>query len=52
MGACGSKTCAPLYAAAFRAAGVDPAEVAPARLRPLETELPLGTFAEADGGSH
>ena len=24
MGACGSKTCTPLYAAAFRAAGVDP----------------------------
>jgi len=45
MGACGSKTCAPLYAAAFRAAGVDPASVAPARLRPLEMELPLGALA-------
>ena len=28
MGACGSKTCAPLYAAVFRAAGVDPGGVA------------------------
>jgi NADPH-dependent 2,4-dienoyl-CoA reductase/sulfur reductase-like enzyme/ferredoxin len=45
MGACGSKTCAPLFAAAFRAAGVDPADVAPARLRPLEMELPLGALA-------
>ncbi len=44
MGACGSKTCAPLYAAAFRAAGVDPADVAPARLRPLELEVPLGAL--------
>jgi NADPH-dependent 2,4-dienoyl-CoA reductase/sulfur reductase-like enzyme/Pyruvate/2-oxoacid:ferredoxin oxidoreductase delta subunit len=48
MGACGSKTCAPLYAAAFRAAGIDPGEVAPARLRPLEMELPLGALAERD----
>jgi sarcosine oxidase, subunit alpha len=45
MGACGSKTCAPLFAAAFRAAGVDPAAVAPARPRPLEMELPLGALA-------
>ena len=60
MGACGSKTCAPLYGAAFRAAGVDPAAVAEGRLRPLEMELPLGALAEraarspaeraADGG--
>jgi sarcosine oxidase, subunit alpha len=46
MGSCGSKTCAPLYAAAFRAAGVDPARVAEGRLRPLEAELPLGALAE------
>jgi NADPH-dependent 2,4-dienoyl-CoA reductase/sulfur reductase-like enzyme/Pyruvate/2-oxoacid:ferredoxin oxidoreductase delta subunit len=46
MGSCGSKTCAPLYAAAFRAAGVDPAGVAEGRLRPLEMELSLGTLAE------
>jgi Pyruvate/2-oxoacid:ferredoxin oxidoreductase delta subunit len=45
MGACGSKTCAPLYAAAFRAAGVDPALAAAARLRPLEVETPLGVLA-------
>jgi sarcosine oxidase, subunit alpha len=45
MGACGSKTCAPLYAAAFRAAGVDPSGVAQARLRPLVVEVPLGTLA-------
>jgi NADPH-dependent 2,4-dienoyl-CoA reductase/sulfur reductase-like enzyme/Pyruvate/2-oxoacid:ferredoxin oxidoreductase delta subunit len=48
MGSCGSKTCAPLYAAAFRAAGVDPAEVAEGRLRPLEMEIPLGVLAERD----
>ena len=47
MGACGSKTCAPLYAAAFRAAGVDPKTVAEARLRPLVVEMPLGTLAES-----
>lgn len=46
MGSCGSKTCAPLYAAAFRAAGVDPASVAEGRLRPLEMEMPLGVLAE------
>ncbi len=46
MGSCGSKTCAPLYAAAFRAAGVDPATVAEGRLRPLEMEVPLGVLAE------
>ena len=46
MGACGSKTCAPLYAAAFRAAGVDPGEVAGGRLRPLVAEVPLGVLAE------
>jgi len=45
MGACGSKTCAPLYAAAFRAAGVDPSRVAEGRLRPLEVEVPLGALA-------
>jgi sarcosine oxidase, subunit alpha len=48
MGSCGSKTCAPLFAAAFRAAGVDPSGVAPARLRPLEVELPLGALARAE----
>ena len=46
MGSCGSKPCAPLYAAAFRAAGVDPATVAEGRLRPLEMEVPLGVLAE------
>ena len=46
MGACGSKTCAPLYASVFRAAGVDPSGVAEARLRPLSLEVPLGTLAE------
>jgi sarcosine oxidase, subunit alpha len=46
MGSCGSKTCAPLYAAAFRAAGVEPADFAEGRLRPLEMELPLGVLAE------
>jgi sarcosine oxidase, subunit alpha len=51
MGACGSKTCAPLYEAAFRAAGVDPATVAPARLRPLEMELPLGALADCGEAS-
>ncbi len=45
MGACGSKTCTPLYAAAFRAAGVDPGGVTEGRLRPLVVELPLGTLA-------
>jgi NADPH-dependent 2,4-dienoyl-CoA reductase/sulfur reductase-like enzyme/Pyruvate/2-oxoacid:ferredoxin oxidoreductase delta subunit len=45
MGACGSKTCAPLYAAAFRAALVDPSQVAEGRLRPLEVEVPLGALA-------
>ena len=45
MGACGSKTCAPLYAAAFLAAGVDPQAVAQARLRPLVVEVPLATLA-------
>ena len=44
MGACGSKTCGPLYAAAFRAAGVDPAGVAGGRLRPLVVEVPLGVI--------
>jgi NADPH-dependent 2,4-dienoyl-CoA reductase/sulfur reductase-like enzyme/Pyruvate/2-oxoacid:ferredoxin oxidoreductase delta subunit len=47
MGACGSKTCAPLYAAVFRAAGVDPKTVAEGRLRPLVVEMPLGTLAES-----
>ncbi len=46
MGSCGSKTCAPLYAAAFRSAGVDPAGIAEGRLRPLEMEMPLGILAE------
>jgi sarcosine oxidase, subunit alpha len=46
MGACGSKTCAPLYAAVFRAAGVDPAQVSEGRLRPLEIEVPLGVLGE------
>jgi sarcosine oxidase, subunit alpha len=50
MGACGSKTCAPLYAAAFRAAGVDPGVVAEGRLRPLVVEMPLGTLAESAAG--
>jgi NADPH-dependent 2,4-dienoyl-CoA reductase/sulfur reductase-like enzyme/ferredoxin len=52
MGACGSKTCGPLYAAAFRAAGVDPRLVTEARLRPLSVEVPLGTLAgvAAKGG--
>jgi NADPH-dependent 2,4-dienoyl-CoA reductase/sulfur reductase-like enzyme/Fe-S-cluster-containing hydrogenase component 2 len=45
MGACGSKTCTPLYAAAFRAAGVDPGAVTEGRLRPLVVEVPLGTLA-------
>jgi sarcosine oxidase, subunit alpha len=49
MGACGSKTCGPLYAAAFRAAGVDPGSVAPGRLRPLSAELPLGVLAGRAG---
>jgi Fe-S-cluster-containing hydrogenase component 2/bacterioferritin-associated ferredoxin len=44
MGACGSKTCAPLYAAAFRAAGVDPGSVTEGRLRPLSVEVPLGAL--------
>jgi NADPH-dependent 2,4-dienoyl-CoA reductase/sulfur reductase-like enzyme/Fe-S-cluster-containing hydrogenase component 2 len=43
MGACGSKTCGPLYAAAFRAAGVDPSDVAEGRQRPLTLEMPLGS---------
>jgi NADPH-dependent 2,4-dienoyl-CoA reductase/sulfur reductase-like enzyme/Pyruvate/2-oxoacid:ferredoxin oxidoreductase delta subunit len=54
MGACGSKTCTPLYAAAFRAAGVDPSAVAEGRLRPLVVEVPLGTLAASgalSGGS-
>jgi sarcosine oxidase, subunit alpha len=46
MGACGSKTCGPLYDAAFRAAGVDSKTVTAGRLRPLELELPLGALAE------
>jgi hypothetical protein len=46
MGACGSKTCGPLYAAAFRAAGVDPSAVKEARLRPLAVEVPLGTLGD------
>ncbi len=46
MGACGSKTCTPLYAAAFRAAGVDPKAVQEGRLRPLVMEVPLGALAE------
>jgi hypothetical protein len=45
MGACGSKTCGPLYAAAFRAAGVDPKAVMEARPRPLAVETPLGVLA-------
>jgi NADPH-dependent 2,4-dienoyl-CoA reductase/sulfur reductase-like enzyme/Fe-S-cluster-containing hydrogenase component 2 len=44
MGACGSKTCAPLYAAAFRAAGLDPATVAEGRLRPLVVEVPFAVL--------
>jgi NADPH-dependent 2,4-dienoyl-CoA reductase/sulfur reductase-like enzyme/Fe-S-cluster-containing hydrogenase component 2 len=51
MGACGSKTCAPLYAAAFRAAGVDPASVTAGRLRPLEVEVPLGSLAAVGAGA-
>jgi sarcosine oxidase, subunit alpha len=51
MGACGSKTCSPLYAAAFRAAGVDPGSVAEGRLRPLVVEMPLGTLAASAGAS-
>jgi sarcosine oxidase, subunit alpha len=50
MGACGSKTCGPLYAAAFRAAGVDPGTVAQARLRPLAVEVPLGSLGDMRGG--
>ncbi|MBP7094703.1 MAG: FAD-dependent oxidoreductase [Spirochaetia bacterium] len=50
MGACGSKTCAPLLPQVFRQAGVDPAEVAGLTLRPLSIEVPLGTFAGAASG--
>jgi sarcosine oxidase, subunit alpha len=45
MGACGSKTCGPLFAAVLRAAGVDPAAAAGASLRPLEAEVALGDVA-------
>jgi len=41
MGACGSKTCSALYPSVFRAAGVDPASVAPGSLRPLTVEVPM-----------
>jgi len=50
MGACGSKTCTPLYAAAFRAAGVDPGSVAQGSLRPLLVEVPLGTIVNEGAG--
>jgi sarcosine oxidase, subunit alpha len=49
MGACGSKTCAPLYAAVFRAAGLDPGAVTTARLRPLAVELPMSSLAGLEG---
>jgi sarcosine oxidase, subunit alpha len=45
MGACGAKTCSALYAAAFRAAGVEMGAVAEGRLRPLVVEVPLGSLA-------
>jgi NADPH-dependent 2,4-dienoyl-CoA reductase/sulfur reductase-like enzyme/ferredoxin len=45
MGSCGSKTCGPLYAGLFRAAGIDPANVAEGTLRPLGVEVPLGLLA-------
>lgn len=45
MGACGSKTCSQLLARVFAMAGVDYALVEKARLRPLDTEVTLGTLA-------
>ena len=42
MGACGAKTCSQLVGRAFRLAGVDPATVEPASLRPLFMEVPMG----------
>ena len=51
MGACGSKTCGPLYAGIFRSLGIDPGQVADGTQRPLSVEVPLGVLAagrEAD----
>jgi Fe-S-cluster-containing hydrogenase component 2 len=49
MGACGSKTCSVLYPAVLRKAGLDPATVALASLRPLNQEAPLGDIANTGG---
>jgi hypothetical protein len=49
MGACGAKTCSALYAAAFRAAGVEMGAVTEGRLRPLVVEVPFGTLAGESG---
>jgi NADPH-dependent 2,4-dienoyl-CoA reductase/sulfur reductase-like enzyme/Fe-S-cluster-containing hydrogenase component 2 len=42
MGACGGKTCSQLVGKAFKAAGVDPADIEPGSLRPLFMEVPMG----------
>jgi len=45
MGACGSKTCAPLLMNIFRSEGVDLKEVTAFTKRPLFVEAPLGVFS-------
>jgi NAD(P)H-nitrite reductase large subunit len=45
MGACGGNTCTELILRIFREEGVDPGDVTPPTVRPLETEVPLGAFA-------
>jgi sarcosine oxidase subunit alpha len=48
MGACGGNTCTELILRIFREEGVDPGDVTPPTVRPLETEVPLRAFAGAD----
>jgi NADPH-dependent 2,4-dienoyl-CoA reductase/sulfur reductase-like enzyme/Fe-S-cluster-containing hydrogenase component 2 len=48
MGACGGKTCQSLILSAFRSEGVPLDEVTLNTRRPLEMEVPLGAFCNAD----
>ncbi|MCX7024441.1 MAG: FAD-dependent oxidoreductase [Spirochaetes bacterium] len=49
MGACGSKTCTPLYSQVFRKAGVDPKDVTGGSVRPLAVEVPMGDLVNEGG---
>lgn len=50
MGACGAKTCNMMIHRLFQEEGVPMGQIADHTKRPIFIEVPLGTFAGADGG--